>query len=320
MLGMRVALIGSVSSSWTVLDALIRNAIDVVGVLGVNESQAERISDYRALRPLALQAGIPYCSFIRVDEPAVEAFLRDCVPDSLWVIGLSQLLPPPLFEIAPQGAIGFHPTPLPKGRGRAPVAWTILLDQPAAASLFFLTEEADAGDLVLQRSVPVYPNDYSEDLIARTNHVLAEMVRDLAPRIRDGDLPRAAQDHSQATYYAKRTPADGLIDWNEPTDRIYKLIRAAGRPYPGAFTWSGPNRITVWRARPSERRPAGDLRPGTVFETGETTWHVVTGDGALELTEVELPVGMDAARGLASGVVLGKPGVNSAGEKGSEEE
>ena len=130
---MNVALMGSVSSSWHALDALIRGGVEVTGVLGVDESHAERISDYRSLRDRAAQARVPFHSFVKVSEPDVESFLKAHAPDLLWVIGLSQLVPQRLIDIAPAGGVGFHPTMLPEGRGRAPVAWTILRGARAAA-------------------------------------------------------------------------------------------------------------------------------------------------------------------------------------------
>ena len=280
---------GSVSSSWYTLDALIRGGVEVTGVLGVDESRAERISDYRSLRELATDAGIPFLPFIKVSEPEVEAFLRAHPPDMLWVIGLSQLVPDRLIEIARVGGVGFHPTMLPEGRGRAPIAWTILKNTRAAVNLFFLTDEADAGDIIVQREVPVLPDDYSEDLITRMSPVLAEAVLDIAPLIRSGNLPRTPQDHSKATYYEKRTPADGLIDWTQPTDAIYRLIRAAGRPYPGAFTYLGETKVTIWRAKPAPEESSRNAAPGTIVtvdpETGQPL--VATGDGVIRLTEIE---------------------------------
>ena len=89
------------------------------------------------------------------------------------------------------------------------------------------------------RPIPVYlrgagvASGKYHDLIARTNSALREVILALGARIRSGDLPRMPQDHSRATYWPKRTPADGLIDWGASTDTIYRLIRAAGRPYPG---------------------------------------------------------------------------------------
>jgi len=290
---MNLALIGSVSSSQAVLDALIRSSVEITCVLGLDAAQADRVSDYRDLRPLAEQAGIPFRAFTKIAEPEVAAFLEQHRPDTLWVIGLSQLVPRPLVELAPRGGVGFHPTPLPKGRGRAPVAWTLLLEKPAAASLFFLADEPDAGDIIMQRSVPVLPDDYSEDLIERTNQALAAMVCELAPMIESGDLPRTPQDHSQATLYDKRTPEDGLIRWGQPTDQIYKLIRAAGRPYPGAFAYARRQKIIVWRghpASPNSARMLSEARPGVVLAADrDAGFLVATGDGAVWLTEVQPP-------------------------------
>ena len=191
---MNVALIGSVSSSYCALDALLRGGVEVTCVLGIDESRAERISDYRSLRELAANAGLPFHSFVSVGEPAVASFLGNHNPDLLWVIGLSQLVPAELIGLARHGGVGFHPTMLPRGRGRAPVAWTIILGERAAVSLFYLTEEPDAGDIIVQRAVPVLPDDYSEDLIARTNDVLGEVIVDLAPLINEGELRARAQD------------------------------------------------------------------------------------------------------------------------------
>ncbi|HNQ23305.1 MAG TPA: methionyl-tRNA formyltransferase [Phycisphaerae bacterium] len=288
---MNVALIGSVSSSWYTLEALIRAGVEITGVLGVDESQAARISDYHSLREPATRAGIPFFSFVKVTEPAVEEFLRAHPPDLLWVIGLSQLVPPGLLAIARQGGVGFHPTMLPEGRGRAPVAWTILRGARAAANLFFLADEPDAGDIIIQREVLVLPDDYSEELIRRTNEVLAAAIIELAPALKAGKLPRRPQDHSRATYYPKRTPADGLIDWSQPTEMVYRLIRAAGRPYPGAFSHLRGRQVTIRRARPAA---AGEMRargvapaPGTVLRVQPQGVLVQTGDGGLWLTEWE---------------------------------
>lgn len=290
---MNVALMGSVSSSWHALDALIRGGVEITGVLGVDESQAALISDYHSLRELATNAGIPFHSFVKVAQPAVEAFLKAHLADLLWVIGLSQLVPDRLVRTARVGGVGFHPTMLPEGRGRAPVAWTILLGARAAANLFFLTEEPDAGDIIVQREVPVLPDDYSEDLIHRTNLVLADAIIELAPRLRSGDIPRTPQDHRKATYYPKRTPANGLIDWSASTEQVYRLIRAAGRPYPGAFTHHKQRKLTIWRGKPADiSEPTGGTEPGRVLATRPPQRLLVaTADGAIWVTEAEVEGG-----------------------------
>jgi methionyl-tRNA formyltransferase len=341
---MNVALMGSVSSSHTVLRAFVDAKVDVTAVVGVPPEAAAKISDYHDLGPLARAAGLDYLGFRKVSEPAVEAFLEARAPDLLWVIGLSQLVPDRLINLARGGGIGFHPTMLPEGRGRAPVAWTILKQARAAVSLFYLTEEADAGDLIFQREVRVEPEDYSEDLIARTNEVLYDAVLELAPALKAGRLPRQPQDHTKATHYPKRTPADGRIDWHQPTDDIYRLIRAAGRPYPGAFSMLEGRQLIIWRAKPvvtmsdtntapkvgttqdaetvsnSATAPdravpldaeAAHAHPGTVVRLSERSEPLVrTGDGLLRLTEYVWAAaeGQDADQpepSLGPGVVLG---------------
>ncbi len=289
---MKVALIGSVSSSKTALDALIRGGVDITAVLGLDESQADRVADYRSLRSPAQEAHLPFLSFVKVTDPAVEPFLRERPPDLIWCIGLSQLVPEQLLRIAPHGGVGFHPTMLPEGRGRAPVAWTILRGERAAVNLFYLADEPDAGDIIVQREVLVLPDDYSEDLIHRTNQVLHEVILELAPAIKTGTIPRTPQDHSRATYYPKRTPADGLIDWSKSTDDVYRLIRAAGRPYPGAFSYLGRAKVTIWRARSENPALAPkDLHgkdPGTILSVNADGRPLVkTNDGSLRLTESE---------------------------------
>lgn len=280
---MNICLMGSVSSSWAALSALSEMDIEVTGVIGLRPDKAKGVSDYRDLAPLAHEMGAPYLGFGRVTDPEVAAFIEGHPADMLWTIGLSQMVPTSMLDRFPAGGVGFHPTLLPMGRGRAPVAWTLLLGARAAANLFYLTGEADAGDIIVQREVPVMPDDYSEDLIDRTNAVLHQCVSDLALDIRTGTLPRKPQDHSKATYYEKRTPEDGLISWTDSTDRIYRLVRASGRPYPGAFTRLGNHRLTLWRAHPT-----GSVRtgiPGTVLAVDNDSLIIETADGALRTTE-----------------------------------
>ncbi len=286
---MNVAFMGSVSSSRAALEALLRSGIDVKCVLGLNESHAERVSDFHSLRDVSERGGVPFHSFARVADPGVAEFLRAHSADMLWVIGLSQMVPEGLIETAREGAVGFHPTMLPEGRGRAPVAWTILSGARAAVSLFYLTDQPDAGALIAQREVPVGPDDYSEDLIRRTNEVLADVIAELAPAIRSGRLAGRPQDDRRATYYPKRTPADGRIDWSKSTDEVYRLVRAAGRPYAGAFCYLGESKVVVWRGRPATADEAlGDASPGQVIQVqAEKGTLVRTGDGGFWMTDLQ---------------------------------
>jgi methionyl-tRNA formyltransferase len=166
------------------------------------------------------------------------------------------------------------------------VAWTILLNRPAAANLFFLTDEPDAGDIIAQRPVPVLPDDYASDLIERTNAVLEEMVADLSPAFSAGQVPRHPQDHSRATYYPRRRPEDGRIDWTQPVEAVYRLVRAVSRPYPGAFTSYKGYKLVIWRARPVAAEPL-PAQAGIIVRLEQELPVIATGSGLLQVTEME---------------------------------
>lgn len=302
---MNVALIGSVSSSWHALRGLITGGVEVTGVLGLDPSASTGVSDYRNLREAAAAANIPYRSFRKVSEEASLDFVRAHPADLLFVIGLSQLIPDSMFSLARAGLVGFHPTALPRGRGRAPVAWTILLNQPAAANLFFLTSEADAGDLIDRRPVELLPDDYAQDLIDRTNVVLESMIIGIAPSIKAGRLLRWPQDHAQATWYAKRTPEDGRIDWAESADSIYRLVRAASRPYPGAFTTLAEHHLHIWRAAPHHREDHFGTIGQIVRIDAQRGLLVQCGRGLLWLTELADSTGARAFESFRVGTRLG---------------
>jgi len=138
----------------------------------------------------------------------------------------------------------------------------------------------------LQREVQVLADDYSEDLIQRINLVLQDVIFELAGSFKSGEIPRQPQNHSKATYYPKRTPADGLIDFSASTDSVYGLIRAAGRPYPGAFSFCDGQKLIIWRAEPGLASKAEPGRILSVQEHGRLL--IATGDGAIWATEVEM--------------------------------
>lgn len=279
---------GGVNSTWHMFRALADHKLDLVGVLGLDESQRERVSTYRSLRELANAHGIPFQPFVRVRDPFVREFVSTKSPDLLLVIGLSQLVPDDLVSLASRGGLGFHPTMLPQGRGRAPVAWTILRGAQPAVSLFSLTDEADAGDIVYQQPIPVHETDYAQDLIDRICIGLEKAVAHLAPAFREGNLPSVPQNEAEATYWPKRGEADGIIDWSTPTAEIHRLIRAVGRPYPGAYSFIDGWKVRIWRASPEGGSPESRNAPGTVVDSSEDGYRIQTIDGVLRVTDIEV--------------------------------
>jgi methionyl-tRNA formyltransferase len=239
------------------------------------------------LRPLAAEHGIPVLEVNNINKHLDT--LRRHVPDYLFVIGWSQLIKQELIDLPNVGSVGFHPALLPQNRGRALVPWTILTGMTrSGVSLFYIDAGVDSGDIIRQVSYAVAPDETAQTLYAKALAGLRQIIADIAPTLKTGEpLPATPQNHALATYFAKRTPADGWIDWHYSTHSIWTLIRATGKPYPGAFTVYEDVKLTIWEARPHKFC----VHTGTIGQIltrnddGSVT--VQCGDGHLDLLRVQ---------------------------------
>jgi methionyl-tRNA formyltransferase len=247
---MRNVLVGAVEGTEVALRAMAAAGHPPVLVVTLPPEKAARHSDYRDLHPVARELGIETLDAAQVNDPAVIARLEQVGMDHLFVLGWSQLIGPAVMRTARKGAIGLHPAPLPELRGRAVIPWTILTRRTrTATSLFWIDEGTDSGDLLAQRMVEVAPDETARSLYDKHTRTLGAMLEAVLPALAEGNAPREPQDHARASWCAKRTPADGLIDWTRPAEEVWTLVRAVGRPYPGAFTYRGDGtKLFVWSA------------------------------------------------------------------------
>jgi methionyl-tRNA formyltransferase len=225
--------------------------------------------------------------------------IRALEPELVFVVGWSQLVRDPFIALASEGVFGMHPTLLPRHRGRAPIPWAILTGLArTGVTLFEIVDAtADSGAIVGQVEIDIAPDETATTLFARLADAHVQLVRRLVPQLLARTAPRTPQDPSRSSAWPKRTPADGIIDWETRSHYLYDWVRAQTRPYPGAFTFLGDEKVIVWGARPvelAETAPAGtvvDVRPeGPV---------VACGEGALVLEEIQ------ASGELALGARLG---------------
>lgn len=237
-----------------------------------------RHSDFVDLRPLARNHGIPLIEVRNSNDSAALKTLRHLTPDLVWVVGWSQLCGPEFLAIPRYGAIGFHPAKLPENRGRAVIPWTILQGASSTAStLFWLGEGMDDGDIILQKEFAVTQDETAESLIGKHMTSLDRMVREVATIAEPADIPAVPQDHSRASYCARRVMEDGLIEWQAPAKDVWRFIRAVGRPYPGAFTFVNGAQMTIWNADFVGRQPIWAM-PGQIVQASEDGYVVQCGD------------------------------------------
>lgn len=231
--------------------------------------------------------GVPVVETDDVNAPETVAAVREHEPDAIFVVGWSQLVRQDFIDLAPRGIYGMHPTLLPKHRGRAAIPWTILhgLARTGVTLFEIVDPTADSGPIVGKLEVDVAPDETATSLYDKVLHAHVELVRAEVPRIAAGTHAREPQDETRASAWPRRTPADGIIDWDTRARFLDAWVRAQTRPYPGAFTYHGDEKLVVWRARPLDvdaRDPAG-----TVVELRDEGAVVACGEGALLLEEIE---------------------------------
>ena len=207
-------------------------------------------------------------------------------PDYVFVIGLSQLIDKRILDIPTKGCVGFHPTPLPKFRGRAAMVWQVLLGvHETKCTLFMLDEGMDSGDILGQQEYFIEDTDYAKDVERKLCEALRLLSRQVLIGLKDGTLHPQKQNEEETTYLLIRRPEDGQIDWKEPIEKVHRLVRAVSHPYPGAFgMYDGVHQITIWRAEIVEKKNIIGI-PGQICRIGENSFDVLGSDGILRVTE-----------------------------------
>ena len=225
--------------------------------------------------------------------------IRKVEPELIFVVGWSQLVHEPFLALASEGVFGMHPTLLPRHRGRAPIPWAILsgLARTGVTLFEIVDPTADSGAIVGQVEVPVSTEETATSLFASLAAAHVALIRELVPQLLERSAPRVPQDAKRASSWPKRSPADGIIDWETRAPYLYDWVRAQTRPYPGAFTFLGDEKVIVWGARPVEL--VGAAAAGTIVGLEGERPVVACGEGGLLLEEVE------TSAKLAVGVRLG---------------
>ncbi len=300
---MKAVVVGAVESTRVTLKALARNPRwTVSAVVTLPAALAGRHSDFVDLEPDANACGARLIAAANSNAPDVIEAVRAARADYAFVIGWSQICKPAFRAAAGGNVIGYHPAALPRLRGRAVIPWTILLEEKITGStLFWIDDGVDSGPILAQKFLHVAPDETATTLYARHMAALDEMLEGSLDALADGRAPRAAQDDRYATYAARRTEADGLIDWRAPAEEVARLIRAVTRPYPGAFTHLGGERLTIYAAAPWPDARRHAAQPGQVIEKQGAALAIACGAGAILATDWTCPKGDVRAHAVLGG-------------------
>ncbi len=277
------------------LETVLKHDIEVAAVFTHPDNPSENIW-FQSVAELAASKGLLVYTPNDINHPIWVEKIRILAPDVLFSFYYRQLIKPPLLSIPSLGAFNLHGSLLPKYRGRCPVNWVLINgEKKTGLTLHLMTEVPDAGDIVGQISVVIDQDDTARSLNEKLTALVPSLLSPLFKPIARRKPPRSKQDQAQATYFSGRSPKDGQIDWCQPAESIYNLIRAITRPYPGAFTFAGERKLIIWEAV-SELGGIGET-PGTILSSNPFT--VATTRGVLRIT-----LGQEEKGALISGPQL----------------
>jgi methionyl-tRNA formyltransferase len=165
-------------------------------------------------------------------------------------------------------------------------------------SMLQLEDGIDDGPVYGQKSFPISPRATIAELIAASGHACAALIDELLPRILSGSARPVAQSGTPS-YGLQRRPEDGRIQWSSTAGSIDRLVRAVGRPYPGAFSYLDGQHISIWRTALLSNSPHVFGCPGQIARLPGVEFPcVVTGDGVIAIIEATDPTGLCAIRTL----------------------
>ena len=218
--------------------------------------------------------------------------------DLLFAVSWRFLVPASVFQRSVRGAYVLHDSLLPEYRGFSPTVWAIINGEDhTGVTLFEMAEAMDFGPVVAQKRVPIGETETIADVMERVTASYLSLLEDNLPALLAGTAIRKVQNEDHATYCCKRLPSDNKIVWSRSARDLHNLIRAVGRPYPGAYVEVNGKTVIVWSAS----LPVRQLRyrgaiPGRVIEVLPGKGVIVlTGDGCIMLEKVDVGEGRTMA-------------------------
>lgn len=289
---MRAVFMGTPDFAVPVLDALVQAGHTVAGVFTQPDRPAGRHQHSLQPPPVKVRAqelGIPVFQPAKMRDGTALEILRGLDPETICVAAYGRILPREILDLPRYGCINVHYSLLPKYRGAAPVNWALIRgEKETGVTIMHMAEELDAGDIILQETLPIGENEGTESVRERLAAVSGPLLLRALEMLEAGTAPRIPQDPAKATLAPMLTRELSPVDWSRSAAEIHNQIRGLC-PWPAASTGvltGEPVRLFSSAVLPEE----APLPPGTVYRTGKEGIDVVCGDRTLlRILELQAP-------------------------------
>ena len=287
---MRVVFMGTPDFAVGTLNALLQSRHQVVAVVTQPDKPKGRgkAMQFTPVKEVAVRAEIPVLQPKRVREPEVVEEIRQFHPDVIVVVAFGQLIPKAILDMPQYGCVNVHASLLPKYRGAAPIQWAVIDgEEKSGVTTMQMDEGLDTGDMLLTEEVVLDPQETGGSLFDKLSEVGAGLLLKTLDELEAGNVhPQKQPSESTTAYAAMLTKKMGEIDWTQSAVQIERLVRGLN-PWPSAYTHLGQKTLKIWRAavHPSMVQTK---EPGTVILMDKKHFSVQTGDGMLEILELQL--------------------------------
>lgn len=237
------------------------------------------------VKVFAQEHGISVYQPVRVKAPDFVDVLRGLAPDLIVVVAFGQILSKEILSLPPLGCINVHASLLPRYRGAAPMQWAIVRgEKETGVTTMFMDEGLDTGDMLVRETLPITQAMTAAELHDAMMKLGADVLEKTLFSLSEGTLKRTPQDDALSTYAPLLDKEVGRIDWKKSAQEIHDLVRGLNS-WPGAYTMLEGQKFKIWRTRLAE----GTAEPGEIVSVTKQGLLVGTGEGMLEILELQAP-------------------------------
>lgn len=230
-----------------------------------DEAFQKRSAGSREYGDLCEEYNVPIKLISTIKNEDAYQKIKEAAPDLLIVLGWSEILPERLLNIPTIGTVGAHASMLPHNRGSAPINWALIKgEKECGNSLMWLDKEVDQGKIIDQIGFDITEFDTCRTLYDKVADTNETMLLRLIDRLSNGQ--GTVMDKANVTdeeLLPRRRPKDGLLNWNQNSQKVYDFIRALARPYPGAFSFLNGEKKLIWSASLMPGNDSGN--PGEIL-------------------------------------------------------
>lgn len=284
---MRIVFMGTPDFAVESLNALVNAGHDVAAVITQPDRPKGRGNKlaFPEVKSRALELNLPVHQPASVKEEAFLELLQSYQPDVIVVVAYGRILPQAVLELPQYGCINVHGSLLPAYRGAAPIQRAVLDGcKESGVTIMQMDSGMDTGDMLLQGSLPITEEDNTGTMFEKLAVLGGKLLVEALEGMQQGTIQPQKQNEAEATYAARILKEDEVIDWSKPAETIFCQIRGLA-PAPGAYTLWNDQRLKIWKSRISKKETG--KAPGTVAEIGKDYLLVQTGQGCLEVLELQ---------------------------------